>query len=96
LTDIMATASTQTFKLPPTPVLIVGALGGLVALGGAGAYLYALWQTSLMAGGSVYAVKLPAQKPVDVKSLAQCDPAIERRWLGCSLPPITPAEGEAK
>ena len=93
----MATTSNPTFKMPPTPVLVVGAIGALVALGGVGTYLYAVWQSSLMAGGSTYAVRLPEQKPVDVKSLPLCDPGIQSRWLACALPPVTPAaEGEAK
>jgi hypothetical protein len=74
------------FKKPPTGALVVGFLAGTVALVGAGTYLYELIQTSLMAGGSRYAVKVPPIAPQKIENEARCSPNVVQRWTGCSLP----------
>jgi hypothetical protein len=74
------------FKQPPAGALVVGFIGGIVALSGAGLYVYNLIQTSLMAGGSMYAVKVPPIAPQKIADQARCQPEVVQRWIGCSLP----------
>jgi hypothetical protein len=48
--------------------------------------MYNLIQTSFMAGGSMYAVKVPPIAPQKVADQARCQPEVVQRWIGCSLP----------
>jgi hypothetical protein len=74
------------FKKPPLGALVVGVIAGTVALAGAGAYLYEIIQSSLMAGGTRYAVKVPPIAPQKVADQARCQADVVQRWTGCSLP----------
>lgn len=74
------------FKKPPTGALVVGVIFGTIAVTGAGLYLYELIQTSLMAGGTRYAVKVPPIAPQKIADQACCQDGVVQRWIGCSLP----------
>ncbi len=70
----------------PIKLPVVFLLPAAIALLGAAAYggffIYEMMESSLSAGGSKYAVKLPATAPVQTKEAPQCAQKTAK-WLGC-------------
>ena len=72
------------FPIPQIPViaLIPALLGGLVAAGYVGWFLFEVVTSSVGRGGYQYGLELPATPPVNVKEAPYCAQKTTK-WVGC-------------